>query len=176
MRTYRPLPYDAKERVSALLGQTKTKADFQRVLCVWLRIALDLTTDKIAMAIGWKRESVRQIHSNYLKHGETALIGTGRGGRYRQNLTVEEEDQLLAPFFAKAASGGILVANEVKAAYEERVGRAVPKSTVYRMLARHGWRKIAPRRKHPEADEEKREAFKKTPGDRRGRDRAAEGT
>ena len=164
MRTYQPLPCEAKQRVSALLKQTKTKADYQRVLCVWLRVALGLTTDKIAIAIGWKRESVRQVHSTYLKHGEDALIGLGRGGRYRQNLTVEEEDELLTPFFTKAASGGALIANEVKVAYEKRVGHEVPKSTVYRMLARHGWRKIAPRRKHPEADEEKKEAFKRDPG------------
>ena len=136
---------------------------------------MGLTTDKIATAFGWKRGSVRQIHSKFLKHGESALVGVGRGGRRRQNLTVEEEDLLLAPFFAKATSGGVLVANEVKTAYEERVGHVVPKSTVYRMLARHGWRKIAPRRKHPNADEDKQEAFKKTPGDRGRGGGAAEG-
>jgi transposase len=55
------------------------------------------------------------------------------------------------------------VVNEVKAVYEEAVGRSVPKSTVYRMLARHGWRKIAPRPCHPKADPQKMEAFEKTP-------------
>ena len=52
--------------------------------------------------------------------------------------------------------------NEVKAAYEEIIGHSVPKSTVYRVLARHGWRKIAPRPRHPKFDPEKLEAFKKT--------------
>jgi hypothetical protein len=32
---------------------------------------------------------------------------------------------------------------------------------VYRALHRQGWRKIAPRPKHPKANEEAREAFKK---------------
>ena len=56
-----------------------------------------------------------------------------------------------------------MVVNEVKAAYEEAVGRKVPNPTVYRMLARHGWRKVAPRPRQPKADPEKMEAFKKTP-------------
>jgi transposase len=73
--------------------------------------------------------------------------------------------ELLSHFFDKAKSGAVLVVNEVKGVYEETVGRKVPKSTVYRMLARHGWRKIAPRPRHPKADPEKREAFKKTPAD-----------
>ena len=68
---------------------------------------------------------------------------------------------ILGPFFKKAASGGVLVVNEVKQAYEQAIGREVPKSTVYRMLARHGWRKISPRPHHLKADKQRREAFKK---------------
>jgi len=76
-------------------------------------------------------------------------------------FSLEEEETILAHFFKKAKNGGVLVVNEVKAVYEEAVGRCVPKSTVYRMLARHGWRKIAPRPRHPKADPQKMEAFKK---------------
>jgi hypothetical protein len=39
-----------------------------------------------------------------------------------------------------------LEVSRVKAAYEQALGRKVPKSTVYRMLARHGWRKVVPGR------------------------------
>jgi transposase len=76
---------------------------------------------------------------------------------------LDKEEKILISFFEKSKKGEVLVANEVKAAYEEAVGRTVPKSTVYRMLARHGWRKIAPRPRHPKADPQKMEAFKKTP-------------
>jgi transposase len=76
-------------------------------------------------------------------------------------LSPAEEAEILAEFAARAKQGGVLVVTEVKAAYENRVGRAVPKSTVYRMLARHGWRKIVPRRRHPRANREQQEAFKK---------------
>jgi len=91
------------------------------------------------------------------------LIGQGRGGRRRANLSLEAEEQLLRHFFEKANRGEVLVVNEVKAVYEGAVGHRVPKSTVYRMLARHGWRKIAPRPRHPKADPQKVTSFKKTP-------------
>jgi transposase len=85
----------------------------------------------------------------------------GRGGRRRENLSVEDEKRLLKTFIKKAKGGGVLVVTEVKAAYEKAVGRPVPKSTVYRMLARHGWRKIAPRPRHPKTSVDEQEAFKK---------------
>ena len=52
--------------------------------------------------------------------------------------------------------------SRVKAAYEQILGRKVPKSTVYRMLARHGWRKVMPRPRHPKADASAQAEFKKT--------------
>ena len=74
---------------------------------------------------------------------------------------MKEEDDLLASFEETAYAGGMLVVTEIKQAYERSIGRKVPKSTVYRMLERHGWRKIAPRRKHPEQNEEEQNEFKK---------------
>ena len=76
-------------------------------------------------------------------------------------MTPEEEAAFLAPFFEQAKHGGILVAAPVKAAYEKALGRKVPDSTVYRLLARHGWRKIAPRPRHPKGDPQAQEAWKK---------------
>ena len=35
-------------------------------------------------------------------------------------------------------------------------------STIYRLLDRHGWRKLVPRPVHPKADLEEQAAFKKT--------------
>ena len=90
-----------------------------------------------------------------------ALLGRPCGGRRHAYLTPEEEDALLAPFLAEAEAGGVLVAGPIQAAYEARVGKAVPPSTIYRLLARHGWRKVAPRRRHPEQQDGVQEAFKR---------------
>ena len=40
-------------------------------------------------------------------------------------------------------------------------GKAVARSTVYRLLERHGWRKVVPRPRHPKADVAAQAAFKK---------------
>src|SRR3954462_4533635 len=162
MRTPQPLPDGAAERLAAMLKEAKRKADYQRIQCVWLRAALGLRAAQIAMALGWQVGSVRQGHSDYLRHGEAVLRGQPSGGRHRQNLTLEQEKELLTPFLEQAAAGGVLVVAPVQAAYEAAVGRAVHHSVVYRALPRQGWRKIMPRPKHPKASEEARETFKKS--------------
>lgn len=165
MRPHRPVKEGAKESLKELLKKTRSKADFQRVQCVWLRAAWGLSSQQVAQAVGWSPATVRKLWSEYFWVGKEALIGKGRGGRRHANLSLDKEEGILVSFFEKAKKGEILVANEVKAAYEEAVGRTVAKSTVYRMLARHGWRKVAPRPRHPKADPQKMEAFKKTPRD-----------
>ncbi len=79
-------------------------------------------------------------------------------------MSIDQETAFLSKFIEEAKAGGVIVVREIKRTYEKAIGHTVPKSTVYRMLARHGWRKIAPRPRHPKADIEKQEAFKKTPG------------
>jgi len=47
-------------------------------------------------------------------------------------------------------------------AIEEKANKKIAKSTTYRMLDRHNWRKITPRPYHPKSKPEKQEQFKKT--------------
>ena len=111
------------------------------------------------------------IHSRWAKEGEAIFDLNGRGGRHNQHLTSEQEADLLAPFTKTATGGEMLHVSEIKKAFEERVGVQVAASTVYRMLDRHGWRKVVPRPRHPKADLQAQVAFKKTPqsGASRGR-------
>jgi len=76
-------------------------------------------------------------------------------------MTLEEEQTLLAPFFEKAKEGGMLIVTPIKIAYQERTGRNVAESTIYRMLARHNWRKLAPDTRHPKSDPMLQEEYKK---------------
>ena len=161
MGALQSFPEGTVERLTPLLRQAKTKAQYQRIQCVWLRATLGLRAPQIAQALGWRAQSVRQLHSDYLHHGETVLHDKPKGGRHHANLTRQQEQELLAPFLAQAQAGGVLVVAPVQAAYEQAVGRPVHSSVVYRALHRQGWRKITPRPKHPKASEETREAFKK---------------
>ena len=47
-------------------------------------------------------------------------------------------------------------------AYEQAIGHPTSNSTVYNLLARHGWRKLMPRPFHPKRDLAAQSAFKKT--------------
>jgi len=86
------------------------------------------------------------------------------GGRNHQNLTEQQEAELLASFAGPATAGNIVTVAEIQAAYEARVGKAVHNSTIYRMLERNGWRKVMPRPRHPKADVAAQGAFKKVSG------------
>jgi transposase len=126
-----------------------------------------MNAEEVATAIGWRPTSVRRLQAHYLRDGDAALQRVGRGGRRHQHLTEAQERHVLERFLAKAEQGGLLEVSAVQVAYEAAVGHAVAKSTVYRMLARQGWRKLAPRPRHPKANSERQEAFKKTPRPRR---------
>jgi transposase len=83
------------------------------------------------------------------------------GGRRRQNFSLQEEKEFLKPWVEQAEKGGVLVVPPVHEALEKKLGRKVAESTVYRLLARHDWRKIAPDTCHPKKDPDAQEVFKK---------------
>ena len=85
--------------------------------------------------------------------------GQALGGR---RPTLAEEKALLTRFAKAAGAGELLNIHEVKVAYEKAIGHETSKSTVYNLLARHGWRKLMPRPFHPKRDIAAQNAFKKT--------------
>ncbi|WP_373844382.1 winged helix-turn-helix domain-containing protein [Clostridium sp.] len=56
----------------------------------------------------------------------------------------------------------MLEVSDIIAAYEKLIGREAAKSIVYKMLKRHGWRKVMPRSQHPKKSTmEEVDAYKK---------------
>lgn len=86
------------------------------------------------------------------------------GGRKRANMSVEEEQAFLEPFFEKAKDGGILVVGEIHRALEQRLGRKVALASAYNLLHRHNWRKLVPDKRHVESDPQVQENWKKNSG------------
>ncbi|MHB9138572.1 MAG: helix-turn-helix domain-containing protein [Victivallaceae bacterium] len=148
--------------VKKFLHNTTTKEGYQRVQAVWLRMKLGLHAAEIAQILGIHEASVWRIHSRYFKYGAKIFEKGLSGGRWHENLSTEEEAAFLEPYSKQAESSGMIVVTEVASGYEKLIGRSVPKSTVYRLLDRHGWRKITPRPSHPKADPAVQDAFKKT--------------
>jgi transposase len=150
-------------RLAERLKQADSHAQYQRIQCVLIRATLGSSAAEIAQLLGWSPATVHVIHSRWAKEGDAIFELRGRGGRHHQHLSPEQEAQVLAPFVARANAGGMLKVAEIQKAYEQRVGRAVAASTVYRLLERHGWRKVVPRPRHPKANPAAQAAFKKTP-------------
>ena len=118
--------------------------------------------EEIARHCGVSKATVHDVISTYNRLGVAAVETAGKGGRRHQYLTREEEEQFLAPFFARAEEGELTTTAEIWRAFESRVGHHVDDSTIYRLLNRHGWRKLMPRPRHPKADPQAQEQLKKT--------------
>ena len=127
-----------------------------------LPLDFGLSMEQTAQAIGRSPEWTCRLRNRFLA-GE--VVGDGqrqrRGGRRRQNMTPARERELLAPFLGRARTGGILVVGQVKAQLEAELGRPLALSSVYNLLHRHGWRKLAPDRRHPQSDEAGQREWKK---------------
>jgi transposase len=164
MRPAQPFSASTKRRLVTLLAQAASPAEYERILCVWLRASLGLTCQQIATVLGWHPGSVRNLQARVLREGVVVLQQPGRGGRHRAHLTLAEEEDLLADFGGAAVEGGVVEAGPLWAAYEKQVEHPVAKSTLYRLLARHGWRKLVPRPYHPDASAAAQQAFKKSSG------------
>ena len=158
-------------RLAERLKHASSRAEYRRIQCVLIRATLGSSAAQIAQLLGWSTATVHVMHSRWGKEGDSVFDVRERGGRRNQYFSAEQEQQLLAPFAERAQAGGMLTVIEIQQAYERALGVAVAPSTVYRLLDRHGWRKVVPRPKHPKANEVAQAAFKKTPphGTPRGR-------
>lgn len=144
------------------LGSARTADELRRAQAVAFPDRFGIGLDRTAHMIGKSRSSTARLRKECadLARGQE-LRRRNWGGRRREHMTQEEEAEFLRPFFDDASQGGILIVTPVKKAYERTVGRSVPDSTVYRLLARHGWRRIAPDKRHPETDHRAQEEYKK---------------
>ena len=149
-------------RLAERLKQADSHAQYQRIQCVLIRATLGSSATQIAELLGWSTATVHVLHSRWSKEGDAIFDLRGRGGRHHQHLSAQQEQQLLAPFIERAEAGGMLTVAEVQQAYQDQLGKQVAPSTIYRLLDRHGWRKVVPRPRHPKTDVAAQVAFKKT--------------
>jgi len=143
MRRGRPFPEGAIEALEVAMRKARTKGEYQRVQCLWLRAKLGMNANQVAVALCWTPPAVRKVQADYLRRGEAAFRRLGRGGRRHSYLERSEEDALLKRLLEQQAPNELIPAGEVQKAYEAAVGHPVAASTVYRMLRRHQWRRLA---------------------------------
>lgn len=116
---------------------------------------------EIAEQLETSSDVVSRWVSTYVKDGLDSLLPKKREAQ-RRNMSYEAEAAFLEGFEEQAQSGQVVELSDIKAAYEEAVGHSIGGGQIYRVLKRHGWRKIKPRSRHPKkASDEAIEASKK---------------
>ena len=117
--------------------------------------------EEIARHTGVSVTTVRRVISTYKRLGLAAIETLGKGGRRHEYMSWEQECRFLQPFFAQAERGEIATAEHIHQAFEAEVKHEVHITSIYRLLDRHGWRKLVPRPRHPKANAAEQDAFQK---------------
>lgn len=150
---------EAVQRAMLMRDQATTVAEYRTALSVILREVVGLDADMTAELLGTSRRTVFR-DQDWMRNQDDRSKKQW-GGRRHCCMTVEEEAEFLRQWEEKAAAGGVLSVPPIHAALVERLGHDCPMSTTYRLLARHGWRKVQPDTKHPKSDPAAQDEFKK---------------
>lgn len=154
----------SKEEIQAIQEARKGNKDKRaeaRLKALELR-AKGQKAEDVARATGFHPAYVTQLVAKYRNQGLEAISGNHYGGNHR-NMSEEKEAAILAPFKRQAEKGEIIETKELAEVYQHAVDHPVSKGQIYRVLHRHGWRKVMPRSKHPKkASEEDIESSKKS--------------
>lgn len=116
---------------------------------------------EIVEATNFHRSHVSNLIRKYFTEGLSSVSEKHYCGN-RRNMSIEEEKAFLEPYQQQAEQGHMVDIREIAEAYEKEVGHRVGNNQIYRVLHRHGWRKVMPRSRHPKkASEEAIAASKK---------------
>ena len=84
----------------------------QRWLIIYNALVEPRKAEEIARYCGVSKATVHAVISTYNRLGVAAVETAGKGGRRNEYLTLEEEEQFLAPYFARAEAGEITTTAE----------------------------------------------------------------
>lgn len=145
------------------VAEASSLGELRAAQAVLLPALLGASLTQTASLLGVGRATVARLQGRFRRPrlGRTGVRSGNWGGRRNALLTREEEASFLCPWLEQAQQGGILVVAPMRAALAQKLGHPVKPSVIYRLLARHGWRKVAPDTRHPKSDPAAQEAWKK---------------
>ena len=148
------------EAVKAAAKKNKHKRIDKKLQVIILRYE-GMTCEEIGKKLGYAKQTISRFCSEFKKNGLEEYIKQKYKGNHR-SLSVEEEDAILAEFEEKANKGQIITVQQIKAAFDKKIGKDTGRGYIYMLLKRKKWRKVMPRSKHPKkASQEEIEASKK---------------
>ena len=145
----------AKERIVT----AKTVDALRAAQALLLPLEFGLSLEQTATIIGLSKSRTGKLRTRFQRIETGAeQVKTKKGLRNHARMSLDEEVRFLAPFISQAQNTGTLLIPELKAELERCVGRSVSTSTIYQLLRRHGWSKLA---QHPKTDMEIMQAWKR---------------
>ena len=78
MRHQKPFPPDTVERLETLLKFSGSVEEYRRIQSIYFRAKYGYRAEQIADMLSLKTQTVRNLHSAYLKEGETSLGSSGK--------------------------------------------------------------------------------------------------
>ena len=149
------------QKAQSVVSQTTDLQELREAQSILLPALHDMTLEETAALLGVSRASVHRLQTRFRQKSRGTYVIKPHGGRRRVNMSLEEERAFLVPWAEQAKEGGVLVVSVMRADLSQRLGRPVAASVLYRLLARHGWRKVAPDTRHPKTDPALQEDWKK---------------
>lgn len=123
----------------------KTADELRSAQAALLPLELGLSLEQTAIAIGRSKGKTCTLRTNFCKRieGKMAAPPSRCNQRNRANRTLEEERIILQETFDSFGDRRILTIKQIAGKLCQKLDVSLSLSAIYRMLARHGWRKIS---------------------------------
>jgi len=151
---------NVEELEKIMQGKSIDNALFKRVQVVYWR-SQKKSLKEVSLLSGFCIASIVRHCALYRTGGIEALKSNIVGGNFRK-LSFAKEAAALEACKELSSKGGFIRVAELQAEFEKAAGVHYHPHVFYRLLKRHGWRKVKPRGRHPKkASDEAIEASKK---------------
>lgn len=139
-------------KAQAVIETSNDLHEFKAAQAVILPAIAKTTLEQTATILGVSRATVGRLQQTFRKMKGSVSYSRNWGGRRRAQMTIKEEEEFLAPWVEQAQQAQMIVVSPIRAALSQHLKKPVAASVVYRLLSRHGWRKVAPDTRHPKND------------------------
>jgi transposase len=159
----RPIQIDNElvQKAQTVAANAATLHELREAQSILMPALHGSTLEQTASMLGVSRATVNRLQTRFRKKCRGDYVPKQHGGRRNALMSLEQERAFLAPWAEQARDGGILEVSALRSDLSCQLGRPIVASVVYGLLARHGWRKLAPDTRHPKSDPQAQEEWKK---------------
>jgi transposase len=138
---------EIRRKLAKVAKKTRDIKAYRRLLA--LRMYTQGKPNKeISEALGFSAQYITELVTKYLTEGMESILKDKRTSNNRR-MRFAEEAEFLNQFLEMAEAGQLVTVKVILEKFGEVTGKPSDISTVYKLLKRHGWRKLQPRPRHP---------------------------